>query len=327
MAEVCLILFIFVCIYSWLTDNSDNNKGTENNESTFQEPSVYDDVGVINTSPGHIEIEPEEDLFLFKSCYIEGDTAYLNYLSDGCIKIECRTGSYYELNNAKHTESVKVRRGTVQHGFVNTIVVFYQLASGQNGFSSIENVLNTFPHQANNEFKRFNIRMNMTQSSLTFTHNGRPASLEDVAHILVNDTQSYNQRVHRSLSLTEGWDVVVNTIERRNSDDYGYIIPENTTNFGATAYICPSCQEHLSKILLPKNTVIQIDGDRCIKLAGCKSVKIDKAFACKYCNLFLASFPNEKLSSGRSLRLKVNNSRFNEIVQMMDDNYRLPDSY
>lgn len=275
--------------------------------------------GEDNTNSKYIEFELEEDLFLFKSCYIEGDTAYLNYLSNGCIEIDCRTGSYSELNYAEHTKSVKVYRGTVQHGFVNAIVVFYQLVSGRNWFSSTKNVLNTFPHQANNEFKRFNVRMKMSERSLTFTHNGLSVSLEEVAHILLREPQE--QKTHKKLSLTEEWSITRNYMKQEISDNYGFVIPANTTNFSATTYICPECGNHISKILLPEDTVIRL------RLLGDKDMKIDKAFACKHCNNFFAPFANGRLDSGIIAYLKVNSQRFNEIVQMMDDNYRLPDRY
>ena len=53
-------------------------------------------------------------------------------------------------------------------------------------------------------------------------------------------------------------------------------------------------------------------------------MKINKAFACKYCNMFFAPFPNEKLGSGYYAYLNVDKRRFTEITQIMDVNYRLP---
>lgn len=318
----CTILgWIFIIMHLLHVYCDDDNAGSS--ESSYKANSHKES----SYGSAEIEIKVNPMIFLFESCCFEGNTAYLYYHNHkGGIKIDCRTGSYSEIGDAikRADRCSEVYRGSIQYGFVNTIIVFYQLTSGCNWFSSVENVLNSFPHQANNEFRKYNLKMEMTRSGLTFTHNGQSVSLEDVACILLNDAQCYNQRVHRSLSLTEGWDVIISTVEQRISDDYGFIIPKNTTNFSATAYICPRCYNHLSKILLPRDTTIKIEGERCRKLAGCMSVKINKAFACKKCNLFLAPFPNEKLDSGRSLRLQVDSQRFNELVQMMDENYRLP---
>lgn len=275
-----------------------------------------------NKNHKHIEIKLLEDAYLFYSCYFEGNTAYLYFYDHhGGIRIDCRTGSYSTLENtAKYAPTyVETAQGTTLYGFVNSIAVFYQIVSGNNGFSSVENVLNSFPHQANNAFRKYNLKMEMTRKSLTFTHNGRPVSLEDVAHILVDDPQPEKRKQTKKLSIVEEWPVIKYYMQQEVSDNYGFVIPADTTNFSATTYICPECGNHISKVLLPKDTVIA--------LTGGMSMKIDKAFACKHCNNFFAPFSNGRLDSGIIACLKVNDSRFNEIVQMMDDNYRLPDSY
>lgn len=275
-----------------------------------------------NKNHKHIEIKLLEDAYLFYSCYFEGNTAYLYFYDHhGGIRIDCRTGAYSTLENtAKYAPTyVETAQGTTLYGFVNSIAVFYQIVSGNNGFSSVENVLNSFPYQANNAFRKYNLKMEMTRKSLTFTHNGRPVSLEDVAHILVSDPQPEKQNQTKKLSITEEWSVIKYNMGQEVSDNYGFVIPADTTNFSATTYICPECGNHISKVLLPKDTVIA--------LTGGKRMKIDKAFACKHCNNFFAPFSNGRLDSGIIAYLKVNDSRFKEIVQMMDDNYRLPDSY
>lgn len=270
---------------------------------------------------GHIEIKVSPEIFLFKGCIFKNNTAYLHYLSHGYVKINCQTGAYSETDDITQDvpKCVTTERGTTLEGFVNCIVVFYQIVSGNNGFSSVENVLNSFPYQANNAFREYNLKMEMTRKSLTFTHNGRPVSLEDVAHILVDDPQPEKRKQTKKLSIVEEWPVIKYYMQQEVSDNYGFVIPADTTNFSATTYICPECGNHISKVLLPKDTVIA--------LTGGKRMKIDKAFACKHCNNFFAPFSNGRLDSGIIAYLKVNDSRFKEIVQMMDDNYRLPDSY
>lgn len=272
-----------------------------------------------NKNHKHIEIKLEEDIFMFNSCYFKDDTAYLHFISHGYIKVNCPTGSYSKTNNITQDvpKCVTAARGTTLEGFVNCIVVFYQIVSGNNGFSSVENVLNSFPYQANNAFKEYSLKMNMTRKSLTFTHNGRPVSLEEAARILVNQPQKRKQI--KKLSIMEEWSVIRYNMEQEVSDNYGLVIPADTTHFSATTYICPECGNHISKVLLPEDTVIA--------LTGGKGMKINKAFACKHCNNFFAPFANGRLDSGIIAYLKVNDSRFKKIVQMMDDNYRLPDRY
>lgn len=265
----------------------------------------------------HMEIKVSPMINFFESCYFKGNKAFLLYPEGNSgIRINCKRGLYDEVENIKKhiKRRVEAYGGSTLHGFINTIIVFYQIVSGRNAFSSVENVLNSFPHQANNAFKEYNIRMEMTRKSLTFTHNGRTVSLEDVADILTGSPQK--QKTHKNLSLTEEWAVIRNQMRQDASGSYGYVIPDNTTNFSAVTYICPECRRHISKVLLPEDTAV--------KLTGGRYMNIDKAFACKYCNTFFAPFSGGRLDKGLYAYLKVNSRRFNEIVQMMDENYRLP---
>ena len=242
-----------------------------------------------------------ETIYICNNIVYLGDYFKVN-LENGLIKNGHPNLSY-------QWEEIHSQNAGLIGAIANTLCMCVQIWKGVMPYQT-QDVCNSLTAQMNLYLKQYELTGKLTENSWKFSYKNKSITFEKIFDIIPADAPlEESPREFMELYIKEQWTLCNNTLNQDPAPSPVSTLPDNTTFFYESAYICPSCGRKLNKILIQSDSHIRVKGEE---------ESIRTVFSCKYCNEFFAQFRLNPLGSGKYFHLKVNKQRYNEIALSLD---------
>lgn len=196
----------------------------------------------------------------------------------------------------------------VSAGIVNCIAIWENLLPYNN-----KDMCNSLTAQMNDEFRKFDIKTELTLNYWRFYHHGKPITLQEVFELIPDSTQLNDATKDSStgkIIIKEEWYYKNIPLEQSNNMSIYSVVPDGTRYFYECSYICPTCKRKMNKALIKDNVFIKANHTR---------IPLGRVFSCKLCHHFITNYENQPLSNGEYWYLPVAEERYKKLVKVFDE--------
>lgn len=269
---------------------------------------VKNDILLKLDTPIRIHLQKNQMLFIEK-IIINGNLTTLCVDNKGIkLNIYDKKMEYIKNIDCKNCEEHMIKYNTLLYVLVTTLSTCMDIWQDLLPYD-IRDMCNSMTNQMNVHLNSYGIKTELTAQGWYFFYDNKPITFEEVIRKLPDDISFQEYKTDSKLHMSNAvWKYESINIESGYDSAAYSVVPDGTMFFYECAYLCPSCNRFMNKILL-NHSIINVSGNE---------KAIDKAFSCKYCNEFFAPVFNQKLSSGFLYHLKTDSQGYKSIVKDMD---------
>lgn len=247
---------------------------------------------------------------MYSKVFISGNTAIFGVGGENCIRIDVSKAQASTVSNKPDNyDTFNVKYNSLLNVVLTTIGTCVGIWKGLLPYDK-KDMCNSLTAQMNPYFQQYGIRTELMENQWRFFYKGTQITLEDALKEIPINAPFELAKTSSVLDMSSAtWHLRNMEMKQELGAPSYSVVPEGTSFFTSSSYICPTCGKFISKALI-NQSVINVDGSK---------KPIDKVFTCKYCKELFAPIFDQPLSSGSLYHLKADDGSYKSIIKQMDD--------